>query len=402
MAKNILFFADGTWNGPGVDMDADNIYDNSPTNIWKLFDDLKGEDTSASKLLQNEQERELYADGALVQAAKYIHGVGDSKNPIVKLLGGATGAGIIKRIVRGYTYISRMYVPGDAIHIVGFSRGAYTARALAGLICRKGLLAPAAVGGDKVRAYILGAAAWRSYRQDCLASDATILDKFKAALLFLPGLVAEALTGDSFVEVDEISTVAVFDTVGALGIPALPNERGEYDAFRFVDTALSAKVQAGIHAISVDDRREVFTPTLWDQADNVTQALFAGGHADVGGGYPVTNRESDLSDMALEWMKQRLTGRGAGFKTPAKAYAAIKGNATGPAHDETASGLWAKLPNGRTFTGRTDLEVYQGVLARWNKTVEFKPHAPAPYAPGNMEGHIDAAGAPLPGIAVTS
>ena len=74
------------------------------------------------------------------QAAKYLHGVGDSDNFLVKALGGALGAGLITRIVRGYTYISRTYAAGDRIFIVGFSRGAYTARALAGLIAAKGLL----------------------------------------------------------------------------------------------------------------------------------------------------------------------------------------------------------------------------------------------------------------------
>lgn len=401
MAKHIAFFADGTWNGPGVDLDADDVYDNDPTNVWKLFDDLAGDDTPGSKRLGNEQERVFSPDGAVTQAAKYIHGVGDSKNPIVKLLGGATGAGVIKRIVRGYTYLSRAYEDGDRIHIVGFSRGAYTARALAGLVCAKGLLDQSKTGGDKEKAYIMGAAAWQSYRRERLKQDPTLLGKLRAALMFLPGLVAEMLHDDAFVPVPGISTVAVFDTVGALGIPSYDGEDERYDAFRFADTALSPKVAAGLHAVCVDDRRADFTPTLWDQAANVTQALFPGGHADVGGGYPVTGGESDLSDVAQAWMKARLSGRGLAFRSPASSYAGFAAKALGMAHDEAVNKIWKKLPNGRDFAGRADLLVHQAVLDRWGQGVAFKPHAPAPYAPGNLGSLLEPSGRPRPGIAVT-
>jgi tetratricopeptide (TPR) repeat protein len=139
MSKNILFCADGTWNGPGEPDSDDKTA--IPTNVFKLFLNLDGRDTADTYLLEKEQERVLTAaDGTMVQHAKYLHGVGDSDNLLVKAFGGALGAGLITRIVRGYTYVSRNYVAGDTIFIVGFSRGAYTARALAGLIATKGLL----------------------------------------------------------------------------------------------------------------------------------------------------------------------------------------------------------------------------------------------------------------------
>lgn len=129
MAKNIIFCSDGTWN----DVDSQNA-----TNVFKLFNLLQGSVISRTKFKDLsvdivEQEKII----ANVQIAKYINGVGNSDNRIKKLL----GAGLIKRIVRGYTFISRNYQPGDNIVIVGFSRGAYTARALAGLIASQGLLA---------------------------------------------------------------------------------------------------------------------------------------------------------------------------------------------------------------------------------------------------------------------
>ncbi|MEJ0018488.1 MAG: DUF2235 domain-containing protein [Acetobacteraceae bacterium] len=139
MAKTIIFCADGTWNGPGSLTGDDTA--GPTTNVFKLFVNLEGRSTTETALLANEQESSLVdADGTVVQVAKYIHGVGDSGNFLVKALGGTMGAGLITRIVRGYTFISRNYLPGDSIVIVGFSRGAYTARALGGLIAAQGLL----------------------------------------------------------------------------------------------------------------------------------------------------------------------------------------------------------------------------------------------------------------------
>ena len=106
----------------------------------------------------------------MLQASKYLHGVGDSDNFLVKALGGTLGAGLVTRIVRGYTFISRNYAQGDKIFIVGFSRGAYTARALAGVIAAKGLLDATRVDlTEKETAYRLGAAVWYAYRHSAAA-----------------------------------------------------------------------------------------------------------------------------------------------------------------------------------------------------------------------------------------
>jgi len=113
MAKRIIFCADGTWSGPakqtGVEpMDGDDAAGEIPpdgvTNVVKLFENLDGAITAETKALQNEHEKVLSdAAGNPLQVAKYLHGVGDSKNLLIKLLGGALGLGVIGRIVRGYT-----------------------------------------------------------------------------------------------------------------------------------------------------------------------------------------------------------------------------------------------------------------------------------------------------------
>lgn len=302
MAKNIVFCADGTWNDPNQDENHDNLPDQ--TNVYKLFMALQGELDSGSIRSADEQEKAL----GTRQVAKYIHGVGDSKNPINKLFGGAFGAGIITRVVRGYTFISRNYQPGDAIYIVGFSRGAYTARALGGLICSQGLLAQK-LTTDREQAYRHGAEAWYRYRK-ALNLKTNIFSRLAEIVRDLPAFLScDSLKDADFVPVDSLAAVGVWDTVGAMGIPKYSGN-ANYDAFQFADTKLSTKVKMGFHAVSRDEQRQVFSPTLWDKAANVTQLLFAGAHADVGGGYPQVNRESGLSDIALCWMLDNLKGAG--------------------------------------------------------------------------------------------
>jgi uncharacterized protein (DUF2235 family) len=89
------------------------------TNVLKIFVNMQGNDTLHDWTKSNEQERVAFdAAGKPVQIAKYLHGVGDSSNRLVHLLGGMFGAGIITRIVRGYTFISRNYEPGDKIVLI--------------------------------------------------------------------------------------------------------------------------------------------------------------------------------------------------------------------------------------------------------------------------------------------
>lgn len=307
MAKNIIFCSDGTWN----DVDSQNA-----TNVFKLFNLLQGSVISRTKFKDLsgdivEQEKII----ANVQIAKYINGVGNSDNRIKKLL----GAGLIKRIVRGYTFISRNYQPGDNIVIVGFSRGAYTARALAGLIASQGLLANQFNRGD-IEAYKLGTRAWYHYRksvkgQNLLADFTTAVVNLEALAFFNEGTLSDS----DFIRDVPISAVAVWDTVGAMGIPEFDEARGGLiDAFRFADTQLSQKVTQGLHAIALDERRLLFTPTFWDRAQNVLQMVFPGAHADVGGGYSVQNNESGLSDGALLWTIDQLKKQGVLFSEAAQ------------------------------------------------------------------------------------
>ncbi len=190
--KTIVFCADGTWNGPGqADSDDKTAL---TTNVFRLFVNLDGHDTPETALLANEQERVLSGDNGVRSSAPNtctasVH----SDNFLVKALGGTVGAGLITRIVRGYTYISRNYLPGDRIFIVGFSRGAYTARALAGMIAAKGLLDRAEEqSDDKTNAYRLGSAVWYAYRRAAVQANSDLFGRLQETVLDLPHFLAAA------------------------------------------------------------------------------------------------------------------------------------------------------------------------------------------------------------------
>jgi glutathione S-transferase len=237
MAKNIVFCADGTWNNPNEDQDDDHRAD--PTNVFKLFLNLDGASSPLSLREADEQEKDLVESGVSRQVAKYIHGVGDTRNPIRRIVGGAFGAGTISRIVRGYTFISRNYEPGADIYIVGFSRGAYTARALAGLIASQGVLAPE-LTVDKEAAYRRGAQVWYRYRKAALEKVKArgSLARLAEIASDLPAFLSRGnVKDDDLIPVDHIAAVGVWDTVGSLGIPSYVGGglADRVDAFRFAD-----------------------------------------------------------------------------------------------------------------------------------------------------------------------
>ena len=312
MSKTIVFCADGTWNGPDKDDSAPDGHaptsgsgcDAQLTNVCKLFAWLSGDLQPAGSTwggLEMEKSLADPASGQVVQVAKYVHGVGDSTKLPDRIVEGAFGVGVTARIARGYTYISRNYVAGDRIIIAGFSRGAYTARALAGLIGGEGLLQPEIVAASDDTRFDTAAAAWFRWRYGRDNLFQKILD-FGIELVEWRQAFARArqLSAASFVPV-RIAAVAVWDTVGALGIP-LYRGTGVADLFRFCDTSLSPNIALGVHTVALDEQRKAFSPTLWDDDPRVTQALFPGDHCDIGGGHP----EHGLSDSPLGWIVDRL------------------------------------------------------------------------------------------------
>jgi uncharacterized protein (DUF2235 family) len=260
MSKRIAFCADGTWD----------TSDNN-TNVYKIFKGI------------------VPIPG--VQLPRYDDGVGSSGTPIQKLLGGAMGDGLFQKVKDGYTRIADDYEAGDDIFIFGFSRGAYTARSLAGMIAICGL-------PTKPHDARLVDTAFNAYRhkdqRDALLKSLAPYGMFDA----------------------KIKMVGVWDTVGSLGIPALV---GGVDPVLcgFLDTNLHPDVQNAYHALAIDEKRAEFPASLWGSAapgQTLEQVYFCGVHCDVGGGYaddPST--QSALSDITLSWIAGKAQAAGLVF-----------------------------------------------------------------------------------------
>ena len=388
MAKNIIFCADGTWNKPVEEVDQDS---DSPSNVFKLFNVLAGKrgDSIHFNVVTgriSEYEKRYISDTDTIQVAKYINGVGNSNIELNRILGGAFGFGLIERIARGYTFISRNYVAGDKIYIIGFSRGAYTARALAGLIAAKGLLAKKFNQGEP-ESYDMAVRAWYSYRAGIQqTSYQNRLQNFFTAFTSIKNyLLQNTLSDSDFIPNIPIEAVAVWDTVGSLGIPDFEFEDDQAkirDGFAFADHALNKKVKLGLHAVSLDEMRLLFTPTLWEKRDGIQQVLFAGSHSDVGGGY----KEAGLSDGALRWMIDELNKAGVKFTEDAFK---IIGNSGAMAHTEWANlvGIAGKL-GARQFKSlvqNSTISVHQSVLDRkaLKPFVQYLNAAASAYNPKN-------------------
>ncbi|MDO9378061.1 MAG: DUF2235 domain-containing protein [Nocardioidaceae bacterium] len=255
--KRLVICFDGTWKGP-TDDDLSNV----------------------EKIARTVESREGRTD--VQQSVIYVGGVGSDFYRTNRLLGGLWGFGLFSNLVIGYRWLALNYEPGDDVFVIGFSRGAFTARSLAGIVDRVGLLTRRAL----VDGFLPDAV--RLYRELRTAGADARNEEFKAAH-------CHAETPLEF--------VGVFDTVGALGPWA-----------DFHDLELSRTVRHVRQALAIDERRLAFEPLLWvggpdDDLTRVQQVWFDGVHTDVGGGYP----EHGLADETLTWMVEAARRRGLVF-----------------------------------------------------------------------------------------
>jgi uncharacterized protein (DUF2235 family) len=379
MPKNIVVCLDGTWNGPDEKAKDGNY---TPTNVQKVFERLSG--SGPLSPTQDEHEIIFRVDQSeFQQVAKYIHGVGDAGNALAKLVEGSVGLGLVARVVRGYTYISRQYQSGDQIFILGFSRGAYAARALAGLIAANGLLdwkAMSLVSGSE-SSYSAGVEAWYQYKVAIHSGNQSILHSLAETFSDISDRINSALhPAPPLKLVSDVSVyaVGVWDTVGALGVPVVTDKNGNeqrVDEFKFVDNVLSQKVKYGLQAIAIDEQRVDFTPSIWADRNGVVQVLFPGAHADVGGGYE--SAQSGLSDGALTWMVRQLSS----LEVLLTQMPAGSPDATSIGHEP-----WVDAPYLaclRNFPPGLRLS-QQAVQRARATTVPLEKSGPAPYRPANL------------------
>jgi Uncharacterized alpha/beta hydrolase domain (DUF2235) len=273
MTRRLVVCCDGTWNFA----DQATAGRPSPTNITKIALSVAPEDPAGV-------EQRVY----------YHRGVGTARWE--RLRGGAFGLGLARNVFDAYHFLIDNYDVGDDLFLFGFSRGAYTARSLAGLIRNCGILRRE--NADRLQD------AWELYRNSA--------EK--------PSGVASALFRQAYSHDPRIRFLGMFDTVGALGVPAMgprwlrPLVKRLNHRWEFHDTRLSSRVDGAYQALAIDERREAFEPALWHQSPGVDgqemkQVWFSGAHSDVGGGYP----DGSLSDIALLWMADRAQAYGLRF-----------------------------------------------------------------------------------------
>lgn len=299
MAKNIVIFSDGTGQEGGK---------GASSNVYKLFNAV--EDRSSRQIVF------------------YDRGLGTRGR---KIIGGATGKGISKNILECYEFLFDNYQKDDKVYLFGFSRGAFTVRSLAGFIHMFGVL-------PKARRELIQSA-WKIYKKRNPAKRA---------------IKAQQFHSKHHTMWCNVHFLGVWDTVAALGVPFKSMDvlldRMPWFHHKFHDADLSSAVHIARHALSIDDRRKTFHPTVWNekalpnsarkfemesgnQVPRIKQVWFPGVHTDVGGGYA----ETGLSDISQRWMGQEAVAAGLHVYRPE----AIQGHGdpTGIMHDPTTSML---------------------------------------------------------------
>jgi uncharacterized protein (DUF2235 family) len=319
--KRIAIFCDGTWRG------ANDAYD---TNVEIL-----------SKALASNG-----ADG-VSQASIYQEGVGTGRGPdwisrqIDKLGGGAFGWGVMANVVEAYMQLVAIYDPGDEIYLFGFSRGAFTARSLAGMIRANGVASRQALN----RVY---EAAERYKSKDIETKPGTDAS-FEYRHSLNPEVVTEPAEniwrramGLPEGVLLQVRYLGVWDTVGALGVPSMfgPLAKLWNRKYEFHDTYLSSSVKSARHAVAVDERRRTFPATLWQNLGRLNEwktdperpyqeLWFPGNHGSVGGGGPVKG----LSALALGWMADGAERAGLTFEMDKLMAAVAEGDEMAPLHN---------------------------------------------------------------------
>lgn len=279
--KRLAIFLDGTWNSV-----------NSNTNVWRM------RALCASKSADGKPQLIYYEVG--------VNG----------FLGGVFGHGLDENIRLAYEWLIENYNDGDEIFIFGFSRGAFTARSLAGLIAINGVLkAGSPIGVTELfDRYKKGneESIWKLKEMEASADRSKLTTQENWLL--------------KYSQPAKVKMVGVWDTVGSVGVAAgnIPGiSRSQFD---YLQTGLRIHILNGYHALAIDEHRNDFAPTLWSvrrpkdpnaviaaarPLSAVEQRWFVGAHANVGGGY-----QTDLLAQApLRWMMKKAELHGLSFRS---------------------------------------------------------------------------------------
>ena len=280
--RNIVLCFDGTWN--------------------------REDGERATNVVRTSRAVAPSTDAGVEQLRYYDRGVGTGR--FDRIRGGVVGLGLARNVEQAYVWLSARYRPGDRLFLFGYSRGAYTARSLAGLIGLCGIADPekCSASGRQVSDVALeGMSIYRlasgPAREDSAAHY--VEDWSRSSTGGGPGRNRESC---------EVQFVGVWDTVGSLGVPLSGLKWIAARLHRFHDVRFGEHIRHACHAVAIDERRRPFAPALWlnglDAAERVEQVWFPGVHADVGGGGLATG----LSDGALLWMWSKAWAAGLAFR----------------------------------------------------------------------------------------
>lgn len=274
MSKNIVICCDGTGNEFG----------GRNSNVIKLYQTLKC----------NTGQIAYYHPGVGTMGSRSaLSGIGKTWTLLIGL---AFGYGISDNIADAYQFLMRNYEPGDKVYIFGFSRGAYTARALCGMLFSVGLLTSGNEGLIPYAIRLMKKVAAKSSGQGLApGQNFPLAEEFKktfsrpscsTCIGWCPHECRPYFVG-------------LWDTVSSVG--------WVYNAVRFPFTNANSNPQYNIvrHAMSIDERRSFFRQNsfrepLDKEKQSVLEVWFAGVHSDVGGSY--LEPESQLSKISLRWM----------------------------------------------------------------------------------------------------
>jgi uncharacterized protein (DUF2235 family) len=256
MPKNIVVCCDGTGN----DFDDPS----TDSNVVKL----------SETLVLSEAQTAYYHPGVGTMGSPKARGWLDSQWSHIQGL--AFGAGLIDNVADAYRYLMDTYQEGDRIFIFGFSRGAYTARAIAAVLYVFGLLRS---GNEGLIPYIL-----RLYAKLAKAAKAGQIP-----------LTPEENFRYTFSRTPAVHFCGVWDTVSSYGWINAP--------IVLLFDAQNPVIKTGRHAVSIHERRCCYQDNLWGASlagQDIRQVWFSGVHSDIGGSYPEPT--AGLSKIALEWM----------------------------------------------------------------------------------------------------
>jgi len=368
--KRLIFFFDGTSN---------IIEAVHPTNVVNIATSIADKDRKGRQ-----------------QVIYYDEGVGSTKED--KISGGAFGKGLHRNILEAYKFLTLNYQPDDEIFIFGFSRGAFTARSFAGLINYANVM-------KRCYAEKVFQANWfYKHKADPKLVKPDEVLRFKS---FYGAPVCTTVEDDIWRAKNlpnyelgqhpqlKIKYIGVWDTVKTLGWFKQAPEHAYHSH------ELNSSIQAGRHAVALDEHRNKFDVTLWNDVDtrNVEagyalddpkrpfqQVWFPGVHGGVGGGGDVRG----LSDQAFEWVMDGAREKGLSLNTSEMskifgfqpdALAALK-NVSNPR--KTLNYYVMRLMRKIIRVGPQALhEVSPSAIIRWGAPKDMLPEK-KPYRPGTL------------------